>query len=338
MIQIEHDVSLKRHNTFGIDIIAPSLLRIRHAKEIQDAINQDLTSDELIVLGGGSNILFTQQPRGLVIKNEIKGKEIIRENEHDVWLRVGAGENWHELVLFCLEHGWGGIENLSLIPGSVGAAPIQNIGAYGVEIKEVFVYLEAIDLMSGETHIFHRDFCGFGYRDSIFKQTYKGRFIITHVVLCLSKQPLINTSYKPVADAIIERKIDQPTIRDVSNIIIEIRKSKLPDPEVIGNAGSFFKNPIIARQHYEVITDKFPEAPHYPVDDATVKLPAAWLIQSCGWKGKKWDHYGVHEKQALVLVNYGGASGKELLDLSEKIQISVFDTFGIRLEREVNVI
>ncbi len=338
MINLEREVSLKPYNTFGIDVIAPLLLRIHTESDLQKAIRENVILPHSIILGGGSNILFTQRPDRLIIKNEILGKEVIADNEHEVLLRIGAGENWNELVLFCLDRNWGGIENLSLIPGCVGAAPIQNIGAYGVELEAVFLYLEAISLHDGSKHIFHKQACGFGYRDSIFKREAKGQYVICRVILRLTKKHHINTSYKPVAEQLARRGLSLPTIRDISDIIMGIRQSKLPDPADIGNAGSFFKNPVIPRQHFEWIRQEYPEVPSYPVDTDFVKVPAAWLIQTCGWKGRRWGNYGVHEKQALVLVNYGGACGEDLLDLSEKIQNSVLRTFDIELEREINVI
>jgi len=338
MIKLEREVSLKPYNTFGIDVIAPLLFRIHTESDLQNAIRENVIPPHPIILGGGSNVLLTQRPDRLIIKNEILGKEVITENDDEVLLRVGAGENWHKLVLFCLDRNWGGIENLSLIPGCVGAAPIQNIGAYGVELEAVFGYLEAIDLHDGSKHIFHKQACGFGYRDSVFKREASGQYAICRVILRLTKKHRINSSYKPVADQLTARKLSRPTIRDISDIIIGIRQSKLPDPAEIGNAGSFFKNPIIPRQHFEWIRQQYPGVPYYPADADLVKIPAAWLIQTCGWKGRRWGNYGVHDKQALVLVNYGGASGKDLLDLSEKIQNSVLSTFNIELEREVNVI
>lgn len=290
----------------------------------------------LLILGGGSNILFRQDYKGVLVKNEIKGIEILKESSHDVLVRIGAGENWHQFVLYALDQGWYGIENLSLIPGTIGAAPIQNIGAYGVEIKEVFDHLEAIHLETFQPASFSNQDCRFGYRDSIFKREAKGKYFITRVTLRLSKVANPNLSYgalqKEVAD------IPAPTPRDVSNAVIRVRQSKLPDPAEIGNAGSFFKNPEIGRELFNDIQKGYPNIPSYPISEEIVKVPAGWLIETTGWKGLRRGDYGVHARQALVLVNYGDAKGSEIYDLSSEILASVQETFGIMLEREVQVV
>ncbi|MEZ4852556.1 MAG: UDP-N-acetylmuramate dehydrogenase [Bacteroidia bacterium] len=328
----------KPYNSFGIEAKARHWIEINNEEEATEFIFDNADSDHpLLILGGGSNILLTGDFEGVIVKVNIKGREIMDEDEDSVFLRVGAGENWHDLVMYCVEQGWGGIENLSLIPGCVGAAPIQNIGAYGVEIKDVFDSLEAIHLGSGVTHEFFHEDCQFGYRDSIFKREAKGEFLITRVTLQLSKDPVLNTSYGTIEEE-LARLSHSPTIKDVSDAVIRIRQSKLPDPKEIGNAGSFFKNPVIDQAHFEVIQQEYPDMPFYPAENDQVKIPAAWLIQTCGWKGKRFGDYGVHKDQALVLVNFGGANGKDIYDLSTRIMESVQETFQIELEREVNVI
>jgi UDP-N-acetylmuramate dehydrogenase len=291
-----------------------------------------------MILGGGSNVLFSEDYNGLVIKNEIIGIELHKEDEKHVWLEVQSGTNWHDLVLYCVERDWGGIENLSLIPGTVGAAPMQNIGAYGVEFESVFVQLEAIDLRSGNGFIFHKADCRFGYRDSIFKQEAKGKYFICSVMLKLDKEPVINTSYGDIQKILDAKNINHPYIQDVSDAVIEIRSSKLPDPKVIGNAGSFFKNPEVKTAVLKTIQKEYPDCPHYKLPHEKVKIPAAWLIEQCGWKGKVVGETGNHAKQALVIVNYGNATGKEIWDHAMHVQKSVHEKFGIKLEPEVNLV
>jgi len=338
-LSIFENAHLKPFNTFGLDVSASELAHITSPEDIQTLIqSRHLYTQDFVILGGGSNVLFIQDFDGLVMRNEIKGKEVVEEDEKSIILRIGGGENWHELILFVLTKDWGGIENLSLIPGSVGAAPIQNIGAYGVELAEVFVKLEAINLSTGRVRIFDKSECQFGYRDSIFKRELKGQYFITHVFLSLSKTPTVNTSYGAIQEELARENIVHPTIQDVSRVVSKIRQLKLPDPAEIGNAGSFFKNPIISSTHFEYLQEKYKEVPYYRLDDGSLKIPAAWLIQTCGWKGKNLGTHGVHKNQALVLVNLGGATGKEILALSQKIQQSVWQTFRIKLEREVNVI
>lgn len=289
------------------------------------------------MLGGGSNILFVNDFEGLVIHLNIKGREIIEENDKEVLIRVGAGENWHETVMYAVDNGWGGIENLSLIPGSVGAAPIQNIGAYGVELEDVFESLEAIDLETGISKTFDKKSCKFGYRDSVFKNELKGKYIITEVTLRLQKDPDVNRTYGALSEHLKEKGISDPDIKDISETVISIRQSKLPDPAKIGNTGSFFKNPVISEEAFRELQKEYPEIPNYPAGDE-IKIPAAWLIDQCGWKGKQIGDAGVHKAHALVIVNYGNANGGEIIELAEKIRHSVFKKFGVKLIPEVNIV
>ena len=291
-----------------------------------------------MVLGGGSNVLFTRNWLGLVAHMCIHGVEVVSESEDLVQVSVGAGENWHQLVQWAVENGYGGIENLSLIPGTVGAAPMQNIGAYGVELKDVFHSLEAMDLKTGKVVRFFKEDCSFGYRYSIFKGEQKGKFVITRVNLTLSKQPEVNTTYGAILQTLQEMNVSQPSIRDVSEAVIQIRQSKLPDPLEIGNAGSFFKNPVIEKAHYEALEALHPQIPHYTVSDDEEKIPAGWLIEKCGWKGYREGEIGVHDKQALVLVNHGMARGMDIRKLAMAIMRSVKKEFQIDLEPEVNMV
>jgi UDP-N-acetylmuramate dehydrogenase len=290
-----------------------------------------------LILGGGSNILFTKDFDGLVIKSSLSEKKIIEETTEHVLLEAASGEEWHSLVLFCIERNWGGLENLSLIPGLVGAAPIQNIGAYGVEMKDTCEYVEAIELSNGKIHRFPNEDCRFDYRDSIFKNEWKNKFLITAAAFRLSKHPKLNLKYGDVKHTLQEMRINIPTIRDVSNAVIKIRTSKLPDPKVIPNAGSFFKNPSVSNAFVKSLLKKYPLMPNHP-QRSTVKIPAGWLVEQCGWKGKRFGDAGVHERQALVLVNYGNATGEEILQLSKKIRQSVLEKFGIELQTEVNIV
>lgn len=332
------NISLKNYNTFGIDVAAAKMIVIQQEADIVDFISTKEQDTDFLILGGGSNLLFTQDVQGCVLKNEIKGVKLVSETKDEVYIKVGAGENWHKVVLHCVAMNWGGLENLSLIPGCVGAAPIQNIGAYGVELKDVFQELEAIHLQTGEKKVFSLEECAFGYRDSVFKNALKGQYFITSVTFCLHKNPILNTSYGDIEKELKKLPHKEYSIKDVSNAVIAIRQSKLPNPAEIGNAGSFFKNPIIPNKQFSRIRGEFPEIPFYPISASHTKIPAAWLIQQCGWKGKNLGNYGVHAKQALVLVNYGGASGKDIYQLSTDILASVKKEFGIELEREVNII
>lgn len=309
-------------------------------EDVQAAVNdKQVTDEELFILGGGSNVLLTRDVDGFVLRMNIRGKEIISENNQHVLVRVGAGENWHEFVMHALDQGWGGIENLSLIPGTVGAAPMQNIGAYGIEVESVFDHLRAVNRNDGSVRTFNKEECAFGYRESVFKTTLKNQYIICDVTLRLNKPPhALNTSYGAIQQVLSERNIDNPTIRDVSEAVISIRRSKLPDPAEIGNSGSFFKNPVIPLARYRDLQTEYPEIPGYKVSDNSVKVPAGWLIEQCGWKGHVRDNIGVHKNQALVLVNYGGGKGEDIKKLAQDIQKSVTDRFGIGLKPEVNII
>ncbi len=330
-------VNLLPHNTFKISVISDYFIEFFSIEMLQEALIF-LKSRKIpyLVLGGGSNVLFTQNFRGLILKNGLKGKEIIQEDNDFVWIKVYSGENWHELVEFCVNSNWGGIENLALIPGTVGAAPIQNIGAYGAELKDVFFSLEALHIPSGEIRTFFLQDCAFGYRDSIFKREYKNLYIILTVTLKLQKKPVLNYSYADV-QRYFEKNDLQPSIYNIFQAVISIRKEKLPDPNEVGNAGSFFKNPYVSRDLFHHIQAKYPQMPSYPVDNQTYKIPAAWLIEQCGWKGFRSGNYGVHPKQPLVLVNYGNAPGKQIYELAQKIQQSVKQKFDIELEPEVNI-
>ncbi len=338
-MNIIENYPLLKLNTFGVDVKAKYFTSINTINELIEVTNTNVFKDlELLILGGGSNILFTKDFDGLVILNNIKGKEIIDQNQQSIFLKVGAGENWHELVMYCVDNGWGGIENLSLIPGNTGTAPMQNIGAYGVEIKETFVELEALEISSGKIVKFNNSDCEFGYRESVFKNKMKNQYIILNITLELKKNPVLNINYGDVKAILESQNIKNPAIKEVSNAIISIRQSKLPDPKKIGNSGSFFKNPIVSLNQLELVKKKYPNVVNYEINENEFKIAAGWLIERAGWKGKKFNNYGVHEKQALVLVNYGLANGMEIFELSEKIILDIKDKFGITLEREVNII
>ena len=326
-------------NTFGIRASCRHLAEVHTTEELQALLrNPDYRSMPILVLGGGSNILFTKDFEGLVILNRIGGIMLQREDEDLVWLKAGGGVNWHEFVLHTVDKGWGGIENLSLIPGTVGASPIQNIGAYGVEIKDTFECLSAVSVEDGTMHIFKHADCRFGYRDSFFKQEGKGRYIITDVTFRLSKHPTTNTKYGVIEQELQKSGITHPTIKDISNAVISIRSSKLPDPAKIGNAGSFFKNPEVSVSKYDELKKKDPGIVAYSGVSGGMKLAAGWLIEQCGWKGKQIGNVGMHRDQALVLVNYGNASGQELIDHARRVQASVMERFGVTLEMEVNIL
>ncbi|MEP0005307.1 MAG: UDP-N-acetylmuramate dehydrogenase [Balneola sp.] len=334
-LSIHKDFDLSSFNTMGVSSKAAFFAEVASVPELQEAIKFAKDKNlEILVLGGGSNILFKKDFDGLVIYNALKGRDFLSEID----LKIASGENWHELVLFCVENGLGGIENLSLIPGSVGAAPIQNIGAYGVELENVFSSLEAFMIDSGELKTFTKDECNFGYRESIFKKELKGKAVITSVTLRLSKDHTVNTSYKALSEKLLEKGISEPDIKDISDCVIEIRQSKLPDPKQIGNTGSFFKNPVISVQHFNQLKSEYPDLPSYPVTERQVKVPAGWLIEKAGWKGKRTGDAGVHDKQALVLVNHGNATGEEIWNLAEEMRLSIKEKFDIMLTPEVNVI
>jgi UDP-N-acetylmuramate dehydrogenase len=334
---IEKNASLLKYNTFGINSIAKSFAVFNSIDALKDILSST-PEENLLILGGGSNVLFTKDFDGLVLKNEIKGFKIISNNETETIVEVGAGEIWHDFVLRCIELNLSGVENLSLIPGSVGASPMQNIGAYGVEIKDVFVSLQALHIPTLEVHSFSHHDCEFGYRESVFKTKFKNQYVILNVSFRLSKNPKTNISYGAIESELKKMGIQNPGIKDVSNAVIAIRSSKLPDPKIIGNAGSFFKNPVVEQSILKQLLNQFPDVPSYPSPDGKVKLAAGWLIEKAGWKGKKLNNYGVHDLQALVLVNYGGASGQEILNLSKQIMDDVYNKFCVNLEREVNIL
>lgn len=331
---MKKSISIQQLHTFGLAVEAAEYCLIESEEQLREQLPLKVP---FFILGGGSNILFTQHFEGLILHNKIKGIELVQEDEKKVWLKIGGGEVWHDLVLWCIDQGYGGIENLSLIPGSVGAAPIQNIGAYGVELKDVFHSLEAIELATGKQVVFSLEDCCFGYRDSIFKQEMKGKYMITRVVLQLSKQPTLNVSYGAI-QTVLASSNEAPSIKTVSNAIVQIRTSKLPDPNKIGNAGSFFKNPIVAADFCQQLKEQYPKMPVYEVDHQHKKIAAAWLIDQMGWKGYRRGDAGVHTEQALVLVNYGHATGREIWQLAKEIQASVRNKFGIELEMEVNIL
>lgn len=336
---IQQNVQLKPYNTFGLEATARYFVEISSVEELKKVLqNTNYQHLPKLILGGGSNMLLTKDFDGLVIKINIGGIEKVSEDAEQVILKVGAGVVWHQFVMHCVEQNLGGVENLSLIPGTVGAAPMQNIGAYGVEIKEVFVELEALNLETLEIETFDLKTCRFGYRESIFKHEAKGKYIIVSVSFHLQKHPKFNVSYGAINDTLAEMGVTELSIKAISDAVIHIRQSKLPNPAEIGNAGSFFKNPEISKTQFETLKEKFPNVPSYPVNETTVKVPAGWLIEQAGWKGQRFGNVGVHTKQALVLVNYGGGKGLEIKELSEKIQASVSEKFGINLNAEVNFI
>lgn len=331
--------SLLKYNTFGIDVSAKYFATIDSVDLLSELLsNKTYKQEDKLILGGGSNVLFTKNQDAIVLLNQIKGIKVETEDAKGWTISAGGGENWHQFVLHCIEKGYAGIENMSLIPGSVGASPIQNIGAYGTEIKDVFEWLEAFHIPTGEIHRFTHSDCNFGYRESIFKNKLKGEYFITKVAYRLTKNPNLNTSYGAINKALEEMKVTTPTLKNISDAVISIRESKLPDPKKIGNSGSFFKNPIIENSILNKVKENYPELTTYPVSDTHSKVAAGWLIDKAGWKGKTVNNYGVHKNQALVLVNYGGATGKEIYDLSSDIIRSVKEKYGIELEREVNVL
>ncbi len=336
---IENNFSLFPFNTFKIDCSARWFSKISTIQELTHLLSQnEFTNADKLIVGGGSNILFTKNFDGLVIKNELLGIEKTNEDEKHVYLKASAGVGWHQLVLFCIENNWAGIENLSLIPGCVGAAPIQNIGAYGVELKDVFHSLEAYSVADKKVIQFNSSDCEFGYRDSVFKNKYKNQFVITSVTFKLNKTPHFKTSYGAIEQELDRMNIKDLSIQVISKAIVNIRSSKLPNPDLLGNAGSFFKNPEISLRKFEELQKRFPEISHYSLSNGNIKLAAGWLIEQCKWKGKSIGNCGVHQHQALVIVNYGGATGAEIFDLSEQILQSVKHKFDVELEREVNIL
>ncbi|MFD2036023.1 UDP-N-acetylmuramate dehydrogenase [Belliella marina] len=337
-MNIQENISLKPYNTFGIDKKAKFFAQVFSEKDVIEALSRAKKLDiPLIVLGGGSNILLTQDVDAFVMKIELNGISLIKETEDEVFVEVGAGENWHDFVLHCIKNNWAGVENLSLIPGTVGASPMQNIGAYGIEIKEVFEGLYAVNRQSAEVEYFPWEACKFGYRESVFKNTLKDQYVITRVLFKLSKKPTFHTEYGAISQTLDEMGISDLSIQAISKAVIHIRQSKLPDPKEIGNAGSFFKNPTISIAQFEKLKANNPTIPGFPNEEG-IKVPAAWLIEQTGWKGYRQGNIGVHKLQPLVLVNYGGGEGNEIAALSKKIQESVLEKFNIKLHAEVNFI
>lgn len=337
-MQIHQNFSLKKYNTFGIEAKAKQFVAVHNLEELK-LVLVNYRNDEKFILGGGSNLLLTQNIDALVIHVDLKGKKVIKEDDNFVWVESNAGENWHEFVLWTINQNYGGLENMSLIPGNVGTTPVQNIGAYGAEIKDTFVSCDAMNIETQEMKTFTKDECNFGYRESIFKHEAKGKYIITSVVYKLTKHNhKISVEYGDIKSELAKNNISSPTIKDVSNAVITIRQSKLPDPKELGNSGSFFKNPVISRELFLKVQEKFPEVKYFEVSPTEVKVPAGWLIEHAGLKGYRKDDAGVHKNQALVLVNYGNATGQDILNLSKYVQKTVFDKYGIAIEAEVNVI
>lgn len=329
------EISLKKYNTFNISATCQEIHFIKQVNDLD--LFFGMSPNQYYILGGGSNVLLLDNIHKIILKNEIKGIELIHDLDYEVVLRVGGGEIWNDLVQWSVEHHYSGIENLSLIPGTVGAAPVQNIGAYGVELKDVLVRVEGVNITEGKIMTINNVGCQFGYRDSIFKHELKDVFFITHIHLKLSKIPKLNIDYAALKQELVQLNIITPTAKDISEVVTKIRKQKLPDPAVIGNAGSFFKNATISKNKYDLLLKNYPTIPMYPVDDDTVKIPSAWLIEQAGWKGFRIGDAGCHEKQALVLVNYGNASGKDIYELALQIIASVEHKFGVRLTMEVNL-
>jgi UDP-N-acetylmuramate dehydrogenase len=338
MIIVEN-VSLKPYNTFGIDVMAKSMADVRNLQDIQIFLNtSQFKNIPMFILGGGSNVLFTKDFDGVVVKISSKGILKIRETDDFVFLNVQAGIEWNEFVNYCLQNNLGGVENLALIPGTVGSSPIQNIGAYGVEAKDVIDSVEVVNIQNLQMFDLKNEECKFGYRNSIFKNELKGKVIISSVSFRLNKKHKLNFNYGAIREEFNKAQINEPTIKDVANAVSAIRRAKLPDPKEIGNSGSFFKNPSIDKQRYEALVAEYPVMPSYTQTDGTYKIPAGWMIEQCGWKGHREGDAGVHKDQALVLVNYGNAKGQEILNLANKIQKSVKEKFKINLEMEVNVV
>ena len=337
---MQKNISLQKYNSFGIEVFADWLAEIEDVEQLLTILDDSLDMRKLI-LGGGSNVLFLNDFHGMILLNLIKGKEVVSETDDKILLKIKGGENWHDLVMWAVENNYGGIENLALIPGKAGTAPIQNIGAYGMEIKDVLQEVHAIDMTTSYPVKFSRKDCQFGYRDSIFKKPEnKGKYFISAIILELTKKDHnLRTGYGAIQDILKTKNICSPTIKDVAEAVIEIRRSKLPDPKEIGNAGSFFKNPFIDKDLLEKLLKVYPKMPNYPTDKENIfKVPAGWLIEQAGFKGKRFGNAGVHDKQALVLVNYGGATGQEIKELAELIITEVEKKFFITLQPEVNFI
>ncbi|MBT1705206.1 UDP-N-acetylmuramate dehydrogenase [Chryseosolibacter indicus] len=340
MSTISQNVDLLPYNTFKIRATARYFTSVSNVDDVKSIFDSELfQKHKHLIIGGGSNLLLTGDFNGLVIKNDIKGINVVQENEDTIMLKVGAGENWHKFVMYCVDRNYGGVENLSLIPGTIGAAPMQNIGAYGVEIKEVIHTVEAIEISTGDVRVFSNAECQFGYRESIFKHELKNKYFISSITLSLTKKNhRFNTTYGAITDVLKQNHNNEVSVKNISDAVVFIRKTKLPDPEVIGNAGSFFKNPSVEHSVFDRIKVDFPSVPSFPGENGLVKVPAGWLIEQCGWKGKTIENIGVHKHQALVLVNYGGGDGSKIWDLAMKIQSSVKEKFNITLHPEVNVI
>jgi UDP-N-acetylmuramate dehydrogenase len=336
-MQVVTQQSLKNYNTFGIDVLAKKFISVQSVYELKQVLSQH-PQEPIFLLGGGSNMLLTQAVDSLVIHLDIKGISVVSENEETVHLKVMAGENWHEFVQYCIENNFGGIENLSLIPGNTGTAPIQNIGAYGVELKDTFVCCEALHTKTQQLRTFNKTECKFDYRNSVFKNELKGDYIITSVTFQLTKKNhILHTGYGAIKEQLALKNVENPTIKDVSEAVIAIRQSKLPDPAKLGNSGSFFKNPVISAEEFQQFRTDNPEAPFYEISPTQFKIPAGWLIENAGFKGKRFGDAGVHKNQALVLVNHGNATGAEIWELALKIQKKVKAQFNIYIEPEVNV-
>lgn len=337
-MQIHQNFSLKNYNTFGIEAKAKQFVAVHNLDQLKSVLEHH-KNDKKFILGGGSNMLLTQDIDALVIHVDLKGKKVLKEDENFVWVESNAGENWHEFVLWTIEQDFGGLENMSLIPGNVGTTPVQNIGAYGAEIKDTFVSCDAMNIETQEIKTFTKSECNFGYRESIFKHEAKDKFIITSVVFKLTKcNHKISVEYGDIKAELAKNNIKNPTIKDVSNAVIAIRQSKLPNPKELGNSGSFFKNPVISREEFLKVKEKFPDVKYFEISETEVKVPAGWLIEHAGLKGYRNGDAGVHKNQALVLVNYGNATGQDILNLSKYVQKTVFDKYGIAIEAEVNVI
>ena len=334
---LEHNISLKPYHFFSSDEKANSFTTIQQVEQIENIVNWCKTNTQsLLILGAGSNLLFTKNYTGLVAKMEIMGIKKVNESSNIVSLEVGAGENWHHFVSYCVQKGWGGLENLSLIPGTVGASPIQNIGAYGVEVQSCIEQIKVYDTLTSQwTYLTNHD-CNFKYRNSIFKQ-YPNRFIITHVQFRLHKQPLLKTDHGSIREVLHEKGIKNPSLENIAAAVTQIRRHKLPDPKQLGNAGSFFKNPIVPKEHFILLEQKFPNIIAHPISDTSYKISAAWLIEACGWKGIRKENVGCYEKHALVIVSYGIKSGMEVYDFSEAIIVDIQEKFNIILEREVSI-
>lgn len=337
-IRIENNVSLRMYNTFGIDAAAKTFAVFSDTEELAELLHDKAyTADTPFILGGGSNILLTKDIERPVLLNRLKGITLVNEDENFYYVKSAAGEVWHSFVLHCIKNEYAGVENLSLIPGSVGASPMQNIGAYGVEIKDVFHSLEAYHIKEHIIKEFNATECSFGYRESVFKREQKDQWVILSVTFRLLKRAQFRTDYGAIQEELDKMKLEKMTIKAVSQAVINIRTSKLPDPKKLGNAGSFFKNPVVSLDVVNKIKADYPNLPLYPIDEQSAKIPAGWLIEQAGWKGKNRGTHGVHDKQALVLVNYGGATGKEIYDLSTDVLTDIESKFGVTLEREVNI-